>query len=94
VLKKKEGKARFGLTMSRELFERINTERGLIPRATYIEHCLKQYFKFLDSSKQFYDEILAMLPEKVTGEDCDKLRKIAENVRSKILDRRKLIQVK
>jgi len=94
VLKKKEGKARFGLTMSRDLFERINTERGLIPRATYIEYCLKQHFKFLDSSKQFYDEILAMLPEKGAGEHSDKLRIIVENIRSKILGRRRLIQVK
>lgn len=80
--------------MSRDLFERINTERGLIPRATYIEYCLKQYFKSLDSSKQFYDEILAMLPKKAAGEDCDKLHTIVENVRSKIFDRRRLIQVK
>lgn len=80
--------------MSRDLFERINTERGLIPRATYIEYCLKQYFEFRDSAKEFYDEILAMLPEKGAGEDSDKLHIIVENVRSKILDRRGSIQVK
>jgi len=80
--------------MSRDLFERINIERGLIPRATYIEHCLKQYFEFRDSAKEFYDEILAMLPEKSVSEGRDRLDKIVENVRSKILERKRLIQVK
>lgn len=94
MLKKKEGKARFGLTMSRELFERINTERGLIPRATYIEHCLKLYFEFRDGVKEFYDEILVMLPEKVAGEGCDELRTIVQNVRSKIVDRKGSIMPK
>ena len=90
----KRGKARFGLTMSHELLERIEEKRGLIPRATYIEHCLKQYFdlqNFKEDEVIFYDEILAMLPEKMAREDYDKLRIVVESVRSKILERKRLI---
>jgi hypothetical protein len=89
--KQEQGKARFGLSMSPELFEELEKRRGLIARATYLEHCVKQYFKFQDSAKELLDEILAMLPENATKEDCDELRAIAGNVRSKILERRETI---
>jgi len=85
----KEGKTRFGITMSPEVFEEVEKRRGLIPRATYIEHCLKQYFRLRDSAKEFYDGILVVLPEKTAREDCDKLRTIVESVRSKILERKR-----
>jgi len=80
--------------MSPELLEQIEEKRGLVPRATYIEHCLKQYFTFQDSTNEFFDEILSTLPEKADREDCEKLRPIVENVRSKILDRKRLISPK
>jgi hypothetical protein len=56
----KHNKARFGLTMSPELFEKIDAKRGLIPRATYIEYCVKQYFQLDDLKNdelKFYGEI-------------------------------------
>jgi len=77
--------------MSPELLERIEEKRGLIPRATFIEHVLKQYFGLQDAMKdemEFYDEILAMLPDKVTREDYDKLRIVVESIRSKIVERK------
>ena len=91
MLQKKEGKARFGLTMSPDLFQRIDKERGLIPRATYIEHCLKQYFESRDNMQKTFDEILSALPEKVTREDPKKLRALIENLRLKIIASRKSI---
>lgn len=79
------------MTMSRELLSRLDDERGLIPRATYIEHCLRQYFELRDNLVGFYDEILAMLPEKVDSEKCDKLRAAIESIRSKVRKRKKSI---
>jgi len=77
--------------MSPEVFEEIEKRRGLIPRAPYIEHCLKQYFEFQDGIKEFFDELLERLPEKAAQEDCDKLRTIVEKVRAMILERKKSI---
>lgn len=90
-MKKRELKARFGITMSPDLLEKIDQERGLIPRATYIEHCLKQYFKLRDKTKAFYDELLNLLPERITEKDVDHLQKIIEDIRSKI--RQKKIEI-
>lgn len=90
-MQKKEGKARFGLTMSPDLFQRIDKERGLIPRATYIEHCLKQYFEFRNSAQKLYDDMLTMLPENVVSEDPDELRDLVKNLRSKILENKKTV---
>jgi len=83
--------------MSPELLERIDKTRGLVPRATYIEHCLRQYLDLQNSGKdemKFYDEILAMLPEEeklpkvASKESYDKLRITVKNVRMKILNRK------
>jgi hypothetical protein len=77
--------------MSPELLQRIDKERGLIPRATYIEYCLKQYFESRNSVQKFYDDMLTMLPEKVASEDPKKLRDLVKNLRSKILESRKTV---
>ena len=90
-MQKREGKARFGLTMSPELLQRIEKERGLIPRATYIEYSLKQYFEFRSSIQELYDDMLTMLPEKVASEDPEKLRDLVKNLRSKILESKKTV---
>jgi len=90
-MQKREGKARFGLTMSPELLQRIEKERGLIPRATYIEYSLKQYFEFRSSIQELYDDMLTMLPEKVASEDPEKLRDLVKNLRSKILESKKKV---
>lgn len=84
---RKEGKTRFGLTMSPEVFQELEKNRRLIPRAPYIEHCLKQYFEF----GEFLDKLLATLPENAAQEDCDQLRTIVEKVRSKILEQKRSI---
>lgn len=44
----KQNKARFGLTMSPDLLKLIDEKRGLIPRATYIEDCLRKYLDLKD----------------------------------------------
>lgn len=92
----KAAKSRFGITMSPELLEQIEKMRGLVPRATYIEYCLKQYFDLQNTIKEgvkFYDEILMMLPEKASlREDPKKLRTLIESVRTKILEKKRMIQ--
>jgi hypothetical protein len=91
---KKEGKARFGLTMSPELLKRIDEKRGLIPRATYIEHCIKQYFELeaLRSEEiKFYEEIQAMLRNLMTEEKRGKMLSGVSLISSKISERRESI---
>jgi len=72
--------------MSPGLLQRIEKERGLIPRATYIEYCLKQYFESRNSIQKFYDDMLTMLPERVANEDLEELRDLVRNLRSRILE--------
>jgi hypothetical protein len=90
-MQQREGKARFGLTMSPELLQRIEKERGLIPRATYIEYCLKQYFESRNSIQKFYDDMLAMLPEGAANKDLGELRDLVRNLRSRILESKKKV---
>ena len=90
-MQKREGKARFGLTMSPGLLQRIEKERGLIPRATYIEYCLKQYFESQNSIQKFYDDMLTMLPERVANEDLEELRDLVRNLRSRILESKQTV---
>jgi hypothetical protein len=93
----KKVKARFGLTMDPELLERIEEKRGLIPRATFIEYSMKKYFALQDVMKdemKFYDEILGMLPDKVTQEDYDKLCKALGSIRLKVLKRKSSLSQK
>ena len=87
-VKKRELKARFGLTMSPDLLDRIDKERGLVPRATYIEHCLKQYFDIRDRTIEFFNELLELLPEKINEKDVKKLEARIKDVRSKIAKKR------
>ena len=77
--------------MSPELLQRIEKERGLIPRATYIEYCLKQYFESRNSIQKFYDDMLTMLPERVANEDLEELRDLVRKLRSKILESKKTV---
>jgi len=91
VPEEKEGKARFGISMSPNVFDEIEKRRGLIPRAPYIEHCLKQYFEYQDGIKEFFDDLLKRLPEKTAQEDCDKLRTIVEKARAIILEKKRSI---
>jgi hypothetical protein len=87
----KHNKARFGLTMSPDLFTKIDGKRGLIPRATYIEYCVKQYFQLDDLKNQelqFYKEIQEMLLKIMSeGKRTDVLRGIGL-VNAKIGERR------
>jgi hypothetical protein len=88
---KKESKARFGLTMSPELLRRIDEKRGLIPRATYIEHCMKQYFELenLKSAEiKFYEEIQAMLRDLMTEEKTGKILSGLSLISSRIAEKR------
>jgi hypothetical protein len=91
---KKEGKARFGLTMSPELLKRIDEKRGLIPRATYIEHCMKQYFELetLRSEEiKSYEEIQTMLRDLMTEEKTGKILSGISLISSKIAEKREKI---
>jgi hypothetical protein len=87
----KHNKARFGLTMSPELFEKIDAKRGLIPRATYIEYCVRQYFELDDLKNQelkFYKEIQEILLKLMSeGKRTDVLRGIGQ-INAKIGERR------
>ena len=88
---KKEGKARFGLTMSPDLLKRIDEKRGLVPRATYIEHCMKQYFELetLRSEEiKFYEEIQAMLRNLMTEEKIGKMLSGISLISSRIAKKR------
>lgn len=90
----RHNKARFGLTMDPELFEKIDEKRGLIPRATYIEYCVKQYFE-LDALKtdelKFYREIQDVLLKLLSEEKrTDVLRGIAF-VNARIAERRETL---
>jgi hypothetical protein len=95
----KSVKARFGITMSPELLERIEEKRGLVPRARYIEYSLKQYFdlqSLREDEVKFYDEILAMLPKEETfreetTKDYNKLGGLLESIRSKLAERKNLM---
>jgi hypothetical protein len=77
--------------MSPELLQRIDKERGLIPRAPYIEHCLKQYLEFRNGIQKVYDDMLVMLPERAVSEDPKELGDFVENLRSKILESKKKV---
>ena len=77
--------------MSPELLQRIEKERGLIPRATYIEYCLKQYFESRNSIQKFYDDMLTMLPERVANEDLEELGDLVRKLRSRILENKKTV---
>ena len=91
---KKEGKARFGLTMSPDLLKRIDEQRGLIPRATYIEYCMKQYFELetlRNEEIKFYEEIQAMLRDLMTEEKIGKMLSGISLISSKIAEKRESI---
>jgi hypothetical protein len=93
-VQKKEGKARFGLTMSPELLKRIDEKRGLIPRATYIEHCMKQYFELETLSNEeikFYEEILAMLRDLMTEKRIGKILSGISLISSKVAEKRESV---
>jgi hypothetical protein len=80
--------------MSPELLKVIDETRGLIPRATYIEHCMKQYFELetLRSEEiKFYDEILAMLRNLMVEEKRGKMLSGISLISSKIAERRESI---
>ena len=37
----------FSTSLSKELFQKLEDQRGLVPRSTYIEFILKEFFKKL-----------------------------------------------
>jgi len=77
--------------MSPDLLKRIDEKRGLIPRATYIEHCMKQYFELetLRSEEiKFYEEIQAMLRSLMTEEKIGKMLSGISLISSRIAEKR------
>jgi hypothetical protein len=86
-----QSKARFGLTMSPDLLKQVDEKRGLIPRATYIEYCMKQYFE-LDNLRneeiKFCDEILGFLRNLMVEEKRGKVLSGISLMSSKIVDRK------
>jgi hypothetical protein len=93
-LEQKERKARFGLTMSPDLLKLIDGKRELVPRATYIEYCMKRYFELenlRNEEVRFFDEILAIFPEDISKEKIERLHVTVENIRTKILSRKELL---
>lgn len=97
----RENKARFGLTMSPDLLHSIDEKRDLVPRARYIEYCLREYFRlvsFKEEELKFYDELLSLLPEIKFQEgvptraaperDIEKIIANLGNARIKIIERK------
>jgi len=77
--------------MSPELLKRIDEKRGLVPRATYIEHCMKLYLELEDYKGEeikFHEEILATLRNLVTEEEKGKILSGISLISSKIAERR------
>lgn len=87
-------KARFGLTMDPTLLKIIDAKRGLIPRATYIEHCLKQYFE-LEGLKaeelSFHKEIGDMLLKLSSENKRTEVLRGINLINSKIAQRREAL---
>ena len=86
----KDKKARFGLTMSPALLKSIDEKRGLIPRATYIEHCMKQYFELEElraTEIKFCREILEMLRKQMTIEKRSEMLKDLSLANARISER-------
>jgi hypothetical protein len=80
--------------MSPELLKRIDEKRGLIPRATYIENCMKQYFELENLKNEelkFYKEILPMFRKLMTEERRGKMLSEISLISSKIAERRESI---
>jgi len=94
----KRGKARFGITMSRELLKKVDEKCGQTPRAPYIERCVQEYFE-LESLKsedlKFYQEILGMLRSLMTEENRGKVLSGISLISAKVSERREeLINVR
>ena len=90
----KQSKARFGVTMSHELLKIVDGKRGLIPRATYIEYCLKQYFELENLKKEeieFYKEIQEMLRNLLSEQKRSNVLSGISLISSKITERREAL---
>ena len=94
MISEKEGKARFGTSMGKEVFEELEKRRGLIARAKYIEYCLKQFFELQDNITELYNELLTTMPTNIAQEDCEKLRNACEKIQRKIAERKKQLLLK
>lgn len=80
--------------MSPELLGQIDQKRGLIPRARYIEHCMKQYFELENLKSEeinFYEGILTILRNMMTEEKRGKMLSGISLISSKISERRESI---
>lgn len=89
-----ENKARFGLTMSPDLLKRIDETRGLIPRATYIEHCMKKYFELENLKSEeikFYEEIQEALRNLPPKQKTSSFQSEIDLISAKISERTKTL---
>jgi len=90
----RQNKARFGLTMSPELLKKIDEKRGLIPRATYIEYCVKQFLQLEDlkiDELKFYKEIQDMLLKLTSEEKRTSVLRGISLTNAKIADRKEAL---
>jgi len=76
--------------MSPELLKRIDEKRGLIPRATYIENCMRRYFDLnLENEElKFYEQILPMFRKLMTEGRRGKMLSGLSLISSKIAERK------
>lgn len=82
--------------MSPELLKHIDEKRGLVPRATYIEYCMKQYFDsetLRTEEIKFYEEILTALRSLMSGEKKGKVQSGISLISSKISKRREVLSI-
>lgn len=60
----RENKVRFGITMSPRLLTKIDEDRGLIPRSTFIEHKITKYYQHKEVVLDICEQALQMISER------------------------------
>lgn len=61
---RRENKVRFGITMSPELLKKIDEDRGLIPRSTFIEHRIRKYYQLKENILTICEGTLQLISER------------------------------
>lgn len=60
----KENKIRFGITMSPKLLSKIDEDRGLIPRSTFIEYNIAKHYQSKENILDICEQTLQMISER------------------------------
>ena len=80
--------------MNPDLLKKVDEKRGLIPRATYIEYCVKQFFQLADLKNEelkFYKEIQDKLLKLTSEEKRTAVLREISLTNAKIAERREAL---